>query len=169
MRYTALESAEKELLRHLRLGKSVRSPNGANRVRSLILAALASPAAQRLCRTYMVGPGDLCTACTEIIDATPGPLTSLSAITAVFNDPAQLETFLKEIQHATHGQTPLQRRLAVIACAKHRAAHLGTGAKFRPATTRGHLLKSSLQTKLPIVLLCAVLIVVAILLAVYLL
>jgi hypothetical protein len=117
----------------------------------------------------MVGPGDLCTACTEIIDATPGPLTSLSAITAVFNDPAQLETFLKEIQHATHGQTPLQRRLAVIACAKHRAAHLAASPKFRQETTRSNLLKSSLQTKLPIVLLCAVLIVVAILLAVYLL
>ncbi|MEI6278123.1 MAG: hypothetical protein WCQ16_01915 [Verrucomicrobiae bacterium] len=170
MSRVVLESAEKELLRHLKLGKDVRSPNGTNRVRGLVLAALAIPATQRLCREYKVGTAELCTACTEIIAAMPGPTPTISLGTALLCNPAQLEKFLQAIHRAAHGQTPLQRHLAIVACAKRMAAQLAaTEKEISPEITRAKLLKSSIKSKLPVVLLCTAVIVLGILLAVYLL
>jgi len=165
----ALESAEKELLRHLRLGKSIRSKNGANRVRGFVLAALANPATQRLCRTYKIRTDELCTVCTEIIAATPEPVSSLPATTSLFDDPAQLEKFLKEVYHVTHGQTPLRRRNAIVSCAKRRAAQRAAAEKTLRKIPRSLLLKASIKTQLPLILICAAVIVAGILLAIFLL
>ncbi|MEI6070708.1 MAG: hypothetical protein WCS31_02865 [Verrucomicrobiae bacterium] len=171
MSRVVLESAEKELLRHLKLGKNVRSTNGTNRVRALVLAALANPAVQKLCQKYKVGTGELCTACTEILDAMPEPAESAGLGTAFLGDPVQMEKFLAEIHRAAHGQPRLRRHLAIVACAKRHAALLAapSPAETRPEITRAHLLNSSIMGKLPLVLLCTAVVVAAILAAVYLL
>ena len=171
MSRVVLESAEKELLRHLKLGKNIRSTNGANRVRVLVLAALANPAIQKLCQKYKVGTGELCTACTEILAALRVPSASAGLGAALLGDPAEMEKFLAEIHRAAHGQPRLRRHLAIIACAKRRAALLAapSPAETRPEITRAHLLNSSIMDKLPLVLLCTAVVVAAILAAVYLL
>ena len=140
-------------------------------MRGLVLAALTNPAVQKLCQKYKVGTGELCAACTEILDAMPGPTASAGLGTAFLGDPVQLEKFLKELHRAVHGQPRLRRHLAIVACAKRHAALLAAPApvKTRPEITRAHLLNSSIAGKLPVVLIVTAVVVAAILAAIYLL
>lgn len=165
----ALESAGKELSRHLKLGKSVRSPNGANRVREFVRAALADSATRRLCSEHGLKTGDLCLACAELIDALPDDL--LPQVTELFCNSVRTEEFLGELHRATESQTDLQRRMAIIACAKRRAAAMDADApkEAGEVATRRRMLDASIASKLPIILLCAAVIVAGILMAVYLL
>lgn len=169
----ALESSEKELARHLLGGKSVRSPNGANRVRQLVHAALLVPANQRMCRQYGVSPRELSIAYTEIVAAMERPFVSgrktLLAPTSLFTNSGELEEFLKEIHRATHGQTALQRHLAIVGCAKRRALILADDPSEKVVeVTRSKLLKASIEAKLPTMLICAIIVVAWVLIAVYL-
>jgi len=85
------------------------------------------------------------------------------------DDPAQLEKFLKEVHHATHGQPPLRRRNAILSCAKRRAAQRAAAEKTLRKIPRSLLLKASIKTQLPLTLICAAVIVAGILLAIFLL
>ena len=133
-----------------------------------------SPANQRMCRQYGVAASELSLAYTEIVAAMRQPFVSGQkgqlAPTSLFTKPVELENFLMEIHRATHGQTALQRRLAIIECAKRRATLLAEGApKQSIEITRSKLLKASIASKMPILLLCAILVVAVVLIAAYLL
>lgn len=118
---------------------------------------------------------DLCLACTELLDEIPDlPGTDggeVPAAVLLFSEPLQLEAFLKKLHRATHGQTAIQRRLAIVACAKRQAEQLRSarGAVPPPPATRSHLLKKSISGKLTMVLLLGALAVLGFLLAAYLL
>lgn len=148
----------------------MRSPNGANRVRHLVHAALMSPANQRMCRQFGVTSRELALAYTEIVAAMRQPFVSGQkaqlAPTSLFIKPVELEHFLMEIHRATHGQTALQRHLAIIECAKRRALLLADGApKQSVEITRSKLLKASIGAKMPILLLCGIIVVAGVLIA----
>ncbi len=166
--------ARKELQRYLRLGKSIRSRNGANHVRNFILESNADPAVHRLCRGYHLNISDLCLACTEMLDdqtdaLRPGDKDPLAVI-LLFSDPLRLEGFLKKLQAAVNGQALIQRRLVIITCAKNHAAQLVAPAQpTRKPATRTNLLKISIFNKLLLMLLIAGLIIAGILIAVFLL
>ena len=138
MNSTEPKSAQKELLRFLHLGKSVRSRNGANHIRNFILEVQSDPVIHRLFRSCEMRVVDICLACTEILDGTParsdGSENFLSVL--LFVDPLRLEAFLRKLHQATHGQTAIQRRLAVIACAKAHAEQMGAPATEQPLRSR---------------------------------
>jgi len=151
----------------------VRSPNGSNRVRHLVHAALMSPSNQRMCRQYGVAARELSLAYTEILAAMQQPFVSGQktqlAPTSMFTKPEEFENFLKEIHRATHGQTALQRHLAIIECGKRRALLLAEGApKQSIEITRSKLLKASIASKMPVLLICALIVVAGVLIAAYL-
>lgn len=151
----------------------MRSPNGANRVRHLVHAALMTPVNQRMCRQYGVAARELSLAYTEIVAAMERPFVSGQkmqlAPTSMFTKPEELENFLKELHRATHGQTALQRHLAIIECAKRRALLLAEGApKQSIEITRSKLLKASIASKMPIILICVIIVVAVVLIAAYL-
>lgn len=166
-----LESAQKNLQRHLRLGKSIRSPGGTNQVKSLILATQANPAIARLCRDYRFNIRELSTACVEIIAEKPDRIISGEQKdllpTSIFCDPAKLEGFLKDLQLATKGKPPVQRHKAIVDCAKKQAVQM----RFLPPKQSGRRRRSdqrapSVDLKIPIVLLFATLLLVGILIAI---
>lgn len=131
------------------------------------------PANRRMCRQYGVTARELALAYTEIIAAMRQPFVSgqktLLAPTFLFAEPGQLEEFLKEIHRATHGQTALQRRLAIIECAKRRALLFESAApKHAAGITRTKLLKASLASKIPIMLLGLIIAIAGAIIAVYL-
>jgi hypothetical protein len=135
-----------------------------------VRAALDNPSTRRLCCEYQIRTRDLCLACTELIDALPQDL--LPQMTRSFSGGGRTREFLGEIHRATAGQTDLQHRLAIVACAKHRAESIIGGApKKEPVkeVTRKQMLDATIVSKLPIILLCAVVIVAGLLLAIYLL
>ena len=174
MNSTATKSAQKELLRYLRLGKNIRSHNGANHVRNFILETQANPVIHRLCRTYRIKVADLCLACTEILEATlasaPSEGNENLASALLFSDPLRLEGFLKKLRHATHGQVPIQRRLAIIDCAKACADQMTVAAPDQSlSVTRSNLLKKSIFNNLMLMMLIAGLVVAGILIALFLL
>ena len=166
------KSAQKELLRFLHLGKSVRSRNGANHIRNFILEVQSDPVIHRLFRSYEMRVVDICLACTEILDGTParsdGSENFLSVL--LFVDPLRLEAFLRKLHQATHGQAAIQRRLAVIACAKAHAEQMGAPAtEQHPSVARANLLKNSIFNNLLLMLLIAGLVITGILIALFLL
>ena len=168
------KSARKELLRYLRLGKSVRSRNGANHVRNFILEIHAEPAIHRLCRTHHIRVADLCLACTEILDAKPDPGgadgSENPASLLLFSDPPRLEGFLSKLHAAAHGHALIQHRLAIIACAKAYADQMGTPIPDqRPTVSRSNLLEKSIFNNLMLMALIAGLVITGILIAVFLL
>jgi|GEM_PF-3564162 len=170
----APKSAQRELLRYLRLGKSIRSHNGANHVRNFILETQADPVIHRLCRAHQIKVADLCLACTEILEerraSAPSEENPSRASTLLFSDPLRLEGFLKNLRQATHGQAAIQRRLAIIACAKDHAARMGAAPPAqRPAGTRSNLLQKSIFNNLMLMMLVAGLVLIGMLLAVFLL
>jgi len=166
-------SARKELLRYLRLGKSVRLRGGENLVRNFILEAQADPAIRRLCLAYHLNVSDLSLACSEILaegadlilpedNHNPSPLQ-------LFSNPRQLEEFLKKLQRATYGQTVIQRSLAIVACAKLQAAQMANRiSEPQRMVTRSHLLKISLLNNIFVMMLVAGLILVGALIAIFL-
>ena len=171
---TEPKSAQKELLRFLHLGKSVRSRNGANHIRNFILEVQSDPVIHRLFRSYDMRVVDICLACTEIVDGTSGPAGSDGSEKFVsmllFVDPLRLEAFLRKLHQATHGQTAIQRRLAIIACAKAHAEQMGAPApEQHPSVTRSNLLKNSIFKNLLLMLLIAGLVITVILTALFLL
>lgn len=168
------KSAQKELLRYLRLGKSIRSRNGANHVRNFILETQADPVIHRLCRTYQIKVADLCLACTEILGEKQASARSEGneylASTLLFSDPLRLEGFLKKLRQATHGQAAIQHRLAIVACATAHADQMGAAAQDqRLADTRSNLLKKSIFNNLMLMMLIAGLVIAGILIALFLL
>ncbi len=168
----SLTATRKELLRHLREHNSFRSPEGENRIGNFILAAQAAPSIRRLCLTYAISFKELCSACTEILEIMPLPTEAEGEWNAmnVFCDAAQLEVLLKKIHLATHGQTDIQRRLAIVASARKHAAQLAVpAAKPQPTHTRSNQLKLSIRHKLPVIMICTGIIILGILLAAYLL
>ena len=172
MRRICLSSSQNELLRHIRLGRSVRSAEGANQVRNFILAAQALPSIQRLCLAYHLSFSELCSACTEILAGAQAPDAFVESgtpdATGVFCDPVQLEVLLKKIHYATHGQTDIQRRLAIVACAKSHAARIAVPVARSPLHhTRSNLLKLSIRSKLPVLMICAGIILLGVLIAAY--
>ena len=167
-------SARKELLRYLRMGKSARSRIGANHIRNYILESLADPAVHRLCREYQMKAGDLCLACTEILDRNADLSVTgggeIPASLLLFSDPGRLEGLLGKLRAATHGQAAIQRRLAIEACARNHAGQMAAPvADQRPAVTRSNLLKKSIFNNLLLMMLIAGLVVAGILLALFLL
>ncbi len=174
MNSIAPKSAQKELLRYLRLGKSIRSHNGASHVRNFILETQADPVIHRLCRTYRIKVADLCLACTEILEGkqatAPSEENPALARTLLFSDPLRLEGFLKKLRHATHGQVPIQHRLAIIDCAKAYADQMTAAAPGQSlAVTRSNLLKNSIFNNLMLMMLIAGLVIAGILIALFLL
>lgn len=168
------KSARKELLRYLRLGKSVRSRQGANLVRNFILETQADAAIHRLCRSYQINVSELCLAGTEILDSKPDPFREDKRDHLVyalqFSDPLRLEVLLKKLQRATHGQALIQRRLVIIECAKSHAEQMAAPVPGpRKPATRSNLLKISIFNKLLLMALIAVLVIAGILLAILLL
>lgn len=166
--------ARKELLRYLRLGKSIRLRSGTNLVRNFILATQADPAIHRHCRTYQLNVSDLCIACTEILEEMPdlpGPDGSeIPASLLLFSDPPQLEGFLKNLHQATLGQTAIQRRLAIVACAKSHASQMSSpvfGQRLPP--TRSNLLNKAIFNNLLLMMLVAGIIIAGILILIFLL
>lgn len=165
--------AQKELLRYLRLGKSVRSRIGANLVRNFILAVHGDPAVHRLCRTYQLSVSDLCSACSETLEVRadffraedmemPCPLLQ-------FTDTARLEVLLKKLHQAAHGQAMIQHRLAVAACARAHAEQLALQMpEQHHADTRSNLLKKSIFNNLLLMLLIAGLVIAGILAVIFL-
>lgn len=126
-----------------------------------------------MCREYRISARDLCLAYTEIVAAMHPPFVSGQetqlAATAMFVNPPELEKFLGELHRATFGQTALQRRLAIVACAKHQAQLLSNAIpKPGPLMTRNRLLKDSIITQFPTVILCVIILVVGMLIAIYL-
>lgn len=171
---TEQKPAQKELLRYLRLGKSVRSRNGANHVRNFILEAQLDPVIHRLFRTYGMRVVDICLACTEVLDPPPdSPHPDASddlASMLLFSDPVRIEAFLRKLHQATHGQTAIQRRLAIIACAKAHAGQAGAPVTDqRPPATRSNLLKTSIFNNLLLLMLIAGLVIAGLLVAIFLL
>jgi len=171
---TEQKFAQKELLRYLRLGKSVRSRNGANHVRNFILEAQLDPVIHRLFRTYGMRVVDICLACTEILDTPPDfPRPAVSEdpdLVLLFSDPVRLEAFLRKLHQATHGQTAIQRRLAIIACAKAHADQQGAPVTDqRPPATRSNLLKTSIFNNLLMVMLIAGLVIAGIVIVLFML
>ena len=150
--------ARNELLRYLRLGQSVRSRNGANRVRNFILATQADPAIHKLCLSHQIQTADLCLACTEILDAAPVSAGSQEerglSLVHIFSDLQRLEELLKKLHAASEGQAALHRRAAIIACAQNYAAQIPPPriAPRRPPT-HSTLLKKSLFNHILIILL----------------
>ena len=174
MNSTATKSAQKELLRYLRLGKNIRSHNGANHVRNFILETQADPVIHRLCRTYRIKVADLCLACTEILvgkqPSAPSEGDENLASTLLFSDPLRLEGFLKKLRQATHGQAPIQHRLAIIDCAKAYADQMSAETPAQSlAVTRSNLLKKSIFNNLMLMMLIAGLVIAGILIALFLL
>ena len=168
------KSARKELLRFLRLGKSVRSRNGANHVRNFILEIHAEPVIHRLCHTYHIRVADLCLACAEILDAKPDPAgagaSENPSSLLLFSDPLRLEGFLKKLRAATHGHALIQHRLAIISCARAHADEMDTPVPDqRPPTSRSNLLKKSIFNNLMLMALIAGLVIAGILITVFLL
>ena len=168
------KSARKELLRFLRLGKSIRSRNGANHVRNFILETHAEPAIHRLCRTYHIRVADLCLACTEILDAKPDPAGTDGSENPdsllLFTDPLRLEGFLRKLHAATHGHALIQHRLAIVACAKACADQMDTPVPDqRPPVSRSNLLKKSIINHLMLMALIVTLVIAGILITVFLL
>ena len=99
----------------------------------------------------------------------PGAKEPLAAI-LLFSDPLRLEGFLKKLQAAANGQALIQRRLAIITCAKKHAEQMVPLAQpTRHPATRTNLLKTSIFNKLLLMLLIAGLIIAGILIAVFLL
>ena len=174
MSLPTLESAERSLLRHIQQGRSLRTPNASNFARNLVTAALRAPKIGRLCREHRVTCGELAAAYVEILAAMdapvlPGPPPQLAA-TRLLNDPDRLAPFLRDLHRDTLGLTPLQRRLAMVERAKKQARMLeGEIPRPAPEITRSFLLKSSIQSKLPLLALIVAIIVAAIALAAYLL
>lgn len=166
-----LESAQKNLQRHLRLGKSIRSPGGTNQVKSLILAAQANPAIARLCRSYRFNVRDLSAACVEIIAEKPDGIVSgtkkETLPTSVFFNPVQLEKFLQELHIATNGKPPIQRHLAIVACAKKQAARMESPAAGRRkhGNPPGHR-RPAVDIKIPLALICAAIILIGIMIVI---
>ena len=166
--------ARKELLRYLRLGKDVRSRNGANYVRNFILESHADPVVHRLCRSYHLNVSDLCVACTEMLadphESQRSNASDPAAAILLFSDPLRLEGFLRKLQAATNGQALIQRRLAIITCAKKHAEQMVQPASpVRRPPSRTNLLKTSIFNKLLLMFLIAGLIIAGILIAVFLL
>ena len=157
-------SAQKELLRYLRLGKSVRSRNGANLVRNFILATHADPIIHRLCRTYHISVNDLCQACTEILDVKAASFRSEGnenpAALLLFRDPLRLDGFLKKLHHATHALVAVHRRLGIEACARSHADQMDAPAPEQGLPgTRSNLLKKSIFNNLLLMILVGGLII----------
>lgn len=169
-----LKSAQKELLRYLRLGKGVRSRQGANLVRNFILEAQADATIHRLCRSHEITVSELCLAGAEILDSKSDPWRADErdhlSYTLQFTDPVRFEVLLRKLQRATHGQALIQRRLLVIECAKNHAGQMAApvSGPHQPAT-RTNLLKVSIFNKLLLLLLVTALVVGGILLAILLL
>lgn len=166
--------AQKELLRFLRLGKSIRSRNGANHVQNFILEAQSDPVIHRLFRSYGMRVVDICLACTEILDRAPDPTRSGGNEDRVsmllFVDPLRLEAFLRKLHQATHGQTSIQRRLGIIECAKaHADRRDDPDTDQRPTVTRSNLLKKSIFNNLLLMMVIAGLVITGILIALFLL
>jgi hypothetical protein len=168
------KTAEKQILRHLRLGKSVRSPSGLGLVRNFILATQATPAIHALCRKYGVNVNELCVACTEILadnpELPPPGGDEVLKPTLLFSDPAKLEEFLVKVHRAARGQTTIQRRLAILTCAKSLAAQMA--AQSPPpgsAASRSNLLKTSIYNKLLVLMLIAGILIAGLMIAAYLL
>lgn len=99
----------------------------------------------------------------------PSAKDPLAAI-LLFSDPLRLEGFLKKLQAAANGQALIQRRLAIITCAKKHADQMVPPAQPpRQPSTRTNMLKTSIFNKLLLMLLIAGLIIAGILIAVFLL
>jgi hypothetical protein len=118
--------------------------------------------------------GDLCLACTEILDRNPDlPVTvggEIPASLLLFSDPDRLEGLLGKLRTATHGQVAIQRRLAIEACARNHAGQMAAPvADQRLSVTRSNLLKKSIFNNLLLMMLIAGLVVAGILLALFLL
>ncbi|TSA31167.1 MAG: hypothetical protein D4R65_11790 [Verrucomicrobiaceae bacterium] len=142
-------------------------------MRHLVHAALMSPANQRMCRQYGVTARELALAYTEIVAAMKQPFVSgrktQLAPTSMFSKPEELEEFLKEIHRSAHGQTALQRHLAIVECARRRALLFADAApKESVEITRTNLLKASLASNMPILLVGVIIVVAGVLIAVYL-
>jgi hypothetical protein len=116
----------------------------------------------------------MCIACTEVLDRTSDPTRSDGRENLVslplFSDPLRLEAFLRKLHQATHGQTSIQRRLAIIDCAKAHADQMGAPvADQRPTITRSNLLKTSIFNNLLLMMLIAGLVIAGLLIALFLL
>ena len=164
-------SARKELLRYLRLGKSIRLRGGESHVRNFILETQSDPAIRRLCLAYQLNVSDLTLACKEVLAERPDLIRPDEIQDPLpirlFTEPGELEGFLDKLHRATHGQTEIHRPLAIVTCAKLRAAQMaGRVSRPRPVATRSNLLKKSLFNNLFLMLLVAVLILVGILIVV---
>lgn len=170
----SIETAERSLLRHIQQGRNLRTPNASNCARNLATAAMGAPEIGRLCREHRVTCGELAAAYLEILAAMSAPILPgpppLLAPTRMLADPDQLALFLRDLQRDTLGLTPLQRRLAMVERAKKQAKILEDEIPRPPREiTRSFLLKSSIQSKLPLLALIVAIIVAAIALAAYLL
>lgn len=174
MSISSIESAERNLLRHMQQGRSLRTPNASNSARNLATAAMGAPEIGRLCREHRVTCGELAAAYLEILAAMSAPILPapppLLAPTRLITSTDQLAPFLRDLQRDTLGLTPLQRRLAMVERAKKQAKILEDEPPRPPAEiTRSFLMKSSIQSKLPLLALIVAIIVAGIALAAYLL
>jgi len=126
-----------------------------------------------MCRQYGVSVRELALAYTEIVATMRQPFVSGHKTqlvpTAMFTRPGELEEFLREIHRVAHGQTALQRHLAIINCARRRALTLaGTSSEKNAERTKTKLLKTSIEAKMPVIFICMILVAAGTLLAVYL-
>ena len=116
---------------------------------------------------------DLCIACTEILDAKADSFRSeeseIPSPILQFSDPLRMDGFLKKLHQATHGQAMIQRRLAIVACARSHAEQISAQAPEQHfAVTRSNLLKKSIFNNLLLMLLIAGLIIAGILAVLFL-
>lgn len=167
-----LETARKEILRHLQLGKSIRSPGGETLVRNFIAATQLSTTHRQLLKNSGLTTGELCTAFAEVVSGMPDPLLRDAddnlLWSALFGDPEQLADFLTELRRVTHAQALLHRQAAITACARKQALLLPKRGFTREETpTRSVLMENSIQKKLPVLAVCTAIIIIGILLAVY--
>jgi len=124
----------------------------------------------RLCRSHGISQIELASLLVEILanlrerfqEGRPYHLV----VTGFLSRPSDVEAFFSAVRDTVAGLVAIHRRNALRACAKRQAALLDVALpKDRVPSTRGRSLKLSIQSKLPILLICAIAIIAGIVLA----
>lgn len=163
------KSSGTDLLRYLNLGKSIRSRSGESHIRNFLQDLDANPATHRLIRQHQLSKGDLVLACTELLDPQRSDSSvrgNAEAAMSHFSDLRKLDSLLGQLERASHGQAMIPRRAAIVECARKLAKSINRPfAEPEAPLTRANQLKSSISSKLLILLLAMLGVLTALILA----
>jgi len=129
----------------------------------------ADPATHRIIRKHQLSKGELVLACTELLDPQRSDSSAQGNAEAAlrhFSDLRKLDSLLGQLELASHGQAMIPRRAAIVVCARNLAKKINRPfAQPDIPLTRTNQLKSSISSKLIILLLAMLGVLTALILA----